>query len=178
MTDLQKVLSLGAKPKLELKKPINPDAAALAGSVRQSFSHGRSKTVAVEVKRKRVGEGASSSRKRNRRKCRRDQSSIAAKSKRKTSANQQTIRTKITDECVCVAIISRSSVDERRTRNPYACSSLVRFESDATPNASYENEEVETTDFAPEPPPAPEPEPLPPMSAKSSLHAHVKSSKS
>ncbi len=51
----KKVLSLGAKPKLELKKSVNPDAKAGAGSVRQSFSHGRSKTVAVEVKRKREG---------------------------------------------------------------------------------------------------------------------------
>lgn len=57
MTDSEgkKVLSLGgAKSKLELKKPA--DAAANAGLVRQSFSHGRSKTVAVEVKRKREGE--------------------------------------------------------------------------------------------------------------------------
>lgn len=57
MTDKEpkKVLSLGAKPKLELKKPISSDSKAGAGSVRQSFSHGRSKTVAVEVKRKREG---------------------------------------------------------------------------------------------------------------------------
>ena len=54
----KKVLSLGgAKPKLELKKSTEPGAAN-AGSVRQSFSHGRSKTVAVEVKRKREGEVA------------------------------------------------------------------------------------------------------------------------
>lgn len=54
----KKVLSLGgAKPKLELKKPAD-GGAAHAGSVRQSFSHGRSKTVAVEVKRKREGEQA------------------------------------------------------------------------------------------------------------------------
>jgi len=56
MTDekTKKVLSLGAaKPKLELKKPLSADGKA-AGSVRQSFSHGRSKTVAVEVKRKRT----------------------------------------------------------------------------------------------------------------------------
>ncbi len=53
MTDeTKKVLSLGAKPKLELKKPISADAAGVAGSVRQSFSHGRSKTVAVEVKQR------------------------------------------------------------------------------------------------------------------------------
>jgi translation initiation factor IF-2 len=54
----KKVLSLGgSKPKLELKKPTSSgEAAAAAGSVRQSFSHGRSKTVAVEVKRKREGE--------------------------------------------------------------------------------------------------------------------------
>ena len=52
----KKVLSLGGiKPKLELKKSTEPGAAN-AGSVRQSFSHGRSKTVAVEVKRKREGE--------------------------------------------------------------------------------------------------------------------------
>ena len=52
----KKVLSLGgSKPKLELKKSTEPGAAN-AGSVRQSFSHGRSKTVAVEVKRKREGE--------------------------------------------------------------------------------------------------------------------------
>lgn len=47
----KKVLSLGARPKLELKKPVSTDGAASAGSVKQSFSHGRSKTVAVEVKR-------------------------------------------------------------------------------------------------------------------------------
>lgn len=53
----KKVLSLGAKPKLELKKPVagaDAKAGGAGGSVRQSFSHGRSKTVAVEVKRKRT----------------------------------------------------------------------------------------------------------------------------
>jgi len=50
----KKVLSLGGKkPTLELKKPVKTDGGAATGSVRQSFSHGRSKTVAVEVKRKR-----------------------------------------------------------------------------------------------------------------------------
>jgi translation initiation factor IF-2 len=49
--ETKKVLSLGAKPKLELKKPVSTDNSA-AGSVRQSFSHGRSKTVAVEVKQR------------------------------------------------------------------------------------------------------------------------------
>jgi translation initiation factor IF-2 len=44
----KKVLSLGNRGKLELKKTVD------AGSVRQSFSHGRSKTVTVEVKRKRT----------------------------------------------------------------------------------------------------------------------------
>ncbi len=48
----KKVLSLGAKPKLELKKTASSDGAAAAGSVRQSFSHGRSKTVAVEVRQR------------------------------------------------------------------------------------------------------------------------------
>ena len=61
--DTKKVLSLGGKPKLELKKAVSSDggAALAAGSVKQSFSHGRSKTVAVEVKRgtgKRAGETA------------------------------------------------------------------------------------------------------------------------
>ncbi|MBI1209602.1 MAG: translation initiation factor IF-2 [Azospirillum sp.] len=46
--DRKKVLHLPSKGKLELKKTVD------AGSVRQSFSHGRSKTVAVEVKRKRT----------------------------------------------------------------------------------------------------------------------------
>ena len=50
----KKVLSLAGRGKLELKKPVSADAAAAAGSVKQSFSHGRSKTVAVEVKRKRT----------------------------------------------------------------------------------------------------------------------------
>ena len=47
----KKVLTLSGsgRGKLELKRP----AAADAGQVRQSFSHGRSKTVQVEVKRKR-----------------------------------------------------------------------------------------------------------------------------
>jgi translation initiation factor IF-2 len=49
----KKVLSLTGRGKLELKKPV--DAGAV-GSVRQSFSHGRTKTVAVEVKRKRAFE--------------------------------------------------------------------------------------------------------------------------
>ncbi len=45
----KKVLHLSpGKGKLELKKTVD------AGSVRQSFSHGRSKTVTVEVKRKRT----------------------------------------------------------------------------------------------------------------------------
>jgi translation initiation factor IF-2 len=50
--DRKKVLSLGNRNssggKLEMKKTVD------AGSVRQSFSHGRSKTVTVEVKRKRT----------------------------------------------------------------------------------------------------------------------------
>jgi translation initiation factor IF-2 len=54
--DHKKVLHLNAggsgKGKLELKKPVD-------GTVRQSFSHGRTKTVTVEVKRKRaVDKGA------------------------------------------------------------------------------------------------------------------------
>jgi len=49
----KKVLSLGGKPKLELKRPVGGhDGGGAAGSVRQSFSHGRSKTVAVEVKQR------------------------------------------------------------------------------------------------------------------------------
>ncbi len=60
--DGKKVLSLGsAKPKLELKKSVDPNATS-AGLVRQSFSHGRSKTVAVEVKRKRENEPVASPR--------------------------------------------------------------------------------------------------------------------
>jgi len=57
MTDQdKKVLSLGGRPKLELKKPV-AGASGDGGSVKQSFSHGRSKTVAVEVKqRKRTAE--------------------------------------------------------------------------------------------------------------------------
>ncbi len=55
----KKVLSLGAKPKLELKKPVSADTSGATGSVRQSFSHGRSKTVAVEVKRKRTDSSSS-----------------------------------------------------------------------------------------------------------------------
>jgi translation initiation factor IF-2 len=48
--DTKKVLSLGERPKLGLKKPVSGDAGS-TGSVKQSFSHGRSKTVAVEVKK-------------------------------------------------------------------------------------------------------------------------------
>jgi translation initiation factor IF-2 len=47
----KKVLSLGNK--LELKK--NVDQSGVVGTVKQSFTHGRSKTVSVEVKRKREG---------------------------------------------------------------------------------------------------------------------------
>jgi translation initiation factor IF-2 len=46
----KKVLSLGKK--LEVNKPV-VDQSGLVGTVKQSFTHGRSKTVAVEVKRKR-----------------------------------------------------------------------------------------------------------------------------
>src|SRR3954462_14283560 len=49
--DRKKVLSLSGKGKLELKNKPAAD-----NSVRQSFSHGRSKTVTVEVKRKRAVE--------------------------------------------------------------------------------------------------------------------------
>src|SRR5579871_1383375 len=45
---VKKPLTLAGRGKLELKRP------AEASSVRQSFSHGRSKTVTVEVKRKRT----------------------------------------------------------------------------------------------------------------------------
>ena len=66
MTDEnKKVLSLGGKPKLELKKAVSAEGAVAAGSVKQSFSHGRSKTVAVEVKRgtgKRAAEPAEAAR--------------------------------------------------------------------------------------------------------------------
>ncbi|WP_026989123.1 translation initiation factor IF-2 [Fodinicurvata sediminis] len=47
-TDGKKPLTLNKNKKLELKKKIE------TGQVRQSFSHGRSKTVQVEVKRKRA----------------------------------------------------------------------------------------------------------------------------
>lgn len=50
--ETKKVLSLGGnKPKLELKKPVSTDGATAAGSVKQSFSHGRTNTVMVEKKR-------------------------------------------------------------------------------------------------------------------------------
>ncbi|MFM2042601.1 MAG: translation initiation factor 2 InfB [Pseudomonadota bacterium] len=51
-------LSLSGRPKLELgkKAPAQPPAAPGTGTVRQSFSHGRQNTVAVEVKRKRTFE--------------------------------------------------------------------------------------------------------------------------
>jgi translation initiation factor IF-2 len=47
----KKVLSLGGapRPKLELKKPVA--AGGVAETVRQSFSHGRSKSVVVEAKK-------------------------------------------------------------------------------------------------------------------------------
>jgi translation initiation factor IF-2 len=51
----KKVLSLSNRGKLELKKATD------ASQVRQSFSHGRSKTVTVEVKRKRAAEQKSPS---------------------------------------------------------------------------------------------------------------------
>jgi translation initiation factor IF-2 len=48
----KKLLSLGGtKPKLELKKPVSTEGAVSAGSVKQSFSHGRTNTVMVEKKR-------------------------------------------------------------------------------------------------------------------------------
>ncbi|HKR20295.1 MAG TPA: translation initiation factor IF-2 [Stellaceae bacterium] len=52
-SDEKRPLTLGGRPsgKLELRKPIE------TGSVRQSFPHGRSKTVQVEVRRKRAGPG-------------------------------------------------------------------------------------------------------------------------
>ena len=43
-TDTKKPLKLSRPGKLELKKTVD------AGQVRQSFPHGRSKTVTVEVK--------------------------------------------------------------------------------------------------------------------------------
>ena len=46
----KKPLTLGGRAKLELKKPVEQ------ASVRQSFSHGRSKTVQVEVRKQRHGQ--------------------------------------------------------------------------------------------------------------------------
>ncbi len=53
MTDEKKksVLSLGARPKLELKKPVAAAPGGASETVRQSFSHGRSKSVVVEAKK-------------------------------------------------------------------------------------------------------------------------------
>jgi len=52
--DDKRPLSLGGRPggKVEARKPIE------TGSVRQSFPHGRSKTVQVEVRKKRAGPGS------------------------------------------------------------------------------------------------------------------------
>jgi translation initiation factor IF-2 len=52
--DEKRPLSLGGRPggKIEIRKPIE------TGSVRQSFPHGRSKTVQVEVRKKRATPGA------------------------------------------------------------------------------------------------------------------------
>ncbi|HEX9449403.1 MAG TPA: IF-2-associated domain-containing protein, partial [Dongiaceae bacterium] len=47
-TPTRKPLKLSSPGKLELKKTVD------GGQVRQSFPHGRSKTVAVEVKKKRT----------------------------------------------------------------------------------------------------------------------------
>jgi len=56
----KKLLSLGGNKKLELKtKPVSTEGAVPAGSVKQSFSHGRTNTVMVEKKRgaaKKTGE--------------------------------------------------------------------------------------------------------------------------
>ena len=52
--DKKKTLSLSGK-KLSLKKPAD------GGQIRQSFSHGRSRTVEVEVRRKRTDKGAGGS---------------------------------------------------------------------------------------------------------------------
>ena len=49
--DKKKVLSLGARPKLELKKSVTSAGGAGTETVRQSFSHGRSKAVVVEAKK-------------------------------------------------------------------------------------------------------------------------------
>src|SRR3546814_7806195 len=46
--ETKKALTLNRPGRLELKKTVD------AGSVRQSFPHGRTKTVQVEVKRKRT----------------------------------------------------------------------------------------------------------------------------
>ena len=49
----KKVLSLGGKLQLKGGAPAAAEPSAVVGTVKQSFTHGRSKTVAVEVKRKR-----------------------------------------------------------------------------------------------------------------------------
>ena len=55
MSDEGKVESGREKKPLSLKRQGKPDASqsADAGQVRQSFSHGRSRAVAVEVRKKR-----------------------------------------------------------------------------------------------------------------------------
>ena len=63
MTDDKKksVLSLlsGTRPKLELKKPVASASGGASETVRQSFSHGRSKAVVVEAKKPKRGETVS-----------------------------------------------------------------------------------------------------------------------
>lgn len=42
------------KPKLGMRQPLGLKRTVETGKVKQSFSHGRSNTVVVEVKRRRV----------------------------------------------------------------------------------------------------------------------------
>jgi len=88
----KKVLSLGSKPTLGLKNPPSGSKGG-SGSVRQSFSHGRTKTVAVEVKRKKRG--------------------VASKTKTANVASTQSIKPNTADSS---SSVRRLTKEERESR--------------------------------------------------------------
>jgi len=129
------VLSLGgaARPKLELKKPVaSAGASTAAETVRQSFSHGRSKAVVVEAK-KPVKRGEDAAKGTSRATEKTKSTSEVNRSGRSTSA---VLRTLTTEEREARARALRgASAEPSRTEHEYFQAEVVRppVEAEAPP---------------------------------------------
>ena len=125
-------LSLAKPKKLELKKTLD------GGQVRQSFSHGRSKTVAVEIKKKRsIGRDASPDRT-TRLRVRPPAAKEAASEETVAAAEPATIVDQAETISRSAGIVLRELTDDEKEARARALEGAKRADSEARQRAEVE----------------------------------------